>query len=200
MSLLFCMRRSSPIFLHNVLNTVVSFCYTDSERAAKLLVNLSKYLRFVFDVEQKSMKVPLERELELIRVYVEVEQARFGDLIHVEYEVDPALKYMEIPSFCIQPLVENSIKHGLCKKEAGGTVHISARKSERDIMIEVSDTGIGMSAETLDHLRNIEFSNEGVGFFNVRKRIRCWKDARLDIRSTEGEGTTVTITVSDGSV
>lgn len=197
--LAFLQAQIKPHFLYNTINTVVSFCYTDSERAANLLVDLSKYLRLVFDVDQKSMMVPLEREIELIRTYVELEKARFGELIHVEYEIDPTLTHMEIPSFCLQPLVENAIKHGLCKKEAGGTVHISVKKSGRGIMIEVSDTGIGMLAETLDHLRNIEFLSEGVGFFNVRKRIGSWKDARLDVQSTEGEGTTVTITVSDGT-
>ena len=112
--LAFLQAQIKPQFLYNAINTVVSFCYTDSERAANLLVNFSKYLRLVFDVDHKSMMVPLEREIELIRAYVEIEKARFGELIHVEYDIDPALKHMEIPSFCIQPLVENSIKHGLC--------------------------------------------------------------------------------------
>lgn len=197
--LAFLQAQIKPHFIYNAINTMVSFCYTDSERAANLLVNFSKYLRLVFDIDHKSMMVPLEREIELIRAYVEIEKARFGELIHVEYEIDPTLTHMEIPSFCLQPLVENAIKHGLCKKEAGGTVHISAQKIGSDIVIEVSDTGIGMSDETLDHLRNDEFSSEGVGFFNVRKRIGSWKDTHLDVQSTEGEGTTVTITVSDGS-
>ena len=104
---------------------------------------------------------------------------------------------MEMPSFCIQPLVENAIKHGLCKKACGGTVLISAKKNEGSVIINVNDTGVGMSAEKLDKLRNSESANEGVGFFNVSRRIKSWKDAQLDIQSTDGEGTTVTITILD---
>lgn len=196
--LAFLQAQIKPHFLYNAINTMVSFCYTDSEKAAKLLVNFSKYLRLIFDIDHKSMRVPLEREIEVIKAYVEIEKARFGELINVEYDIDPELLSMEIPSFCIQPLVENAIKHGLCKKDAGGTVLISVKKSEGVIIIRVSDTGIGMSAEKLDKLRNIESANEGVGFFNVSRRIKGWRDAQIDIRSTEGEGTAVTIKISDG--
>jgi sensor histidine kinase YesM len=96
-------------------------------------------------------------------------------------------------------LVENAIKHGLCKKEAGGTVYISARRTRTGIVLEVRDTGIGMSAETLQRLKTSDFSSEGIGFFSVKKRISNWKDARLDVQSTEGIGTSVTINVSDGA-
>lgn len=195
--LAFLQAQIKPHFLYNAINTMVSFCYTDSERAASLLVDFSKYLRLVFDVDHKSMMISLEREIELIKAYVVIEKARFGEQINVEYTIEPELLCMEIPSFCIQPLVENAIKHGLCKKDAGGTVLISAQKSEGAIVIKISDTGIGMGAEQLNKLRNIESSNEGVGFFNVSRRVKRWKDAQLDIQSTEGKGTTVTITLSD---
>lgn len=188
-----------PHFLYNAINTMVSFCYTDSEKAAKLLVNFSKYLRLIFDFDNKSMSVPLEREIELIKAYVEIEKARFGDLINIEYDIDPELLSIEIPSFCIQPLVENSIKHGLRKKDTGGTVFISVQKSERILIIRVSDTGIGMPAEKLDKLRNIKNESEGVGFFNVCRRVKAWKDAQIDIQSIEGKGTAVTIRISDGT-
>ncbi|MEY8357207.1 histidine kinase [Lachnospiraceae bacterium 54-53] len=195
--LAFLQAQIKPHFLYNSINTVVSFCYTDSERAANLLVNLSKYLRLVFDVDHKSMMVPLANELELIKAYVEIEKARFNEQISAEYKIEPALLSMKIPSFCIQPLVENAIKHGLCKKAGGGTVLISAIKDERSVIINVCDTGIGMSAERLEKLSNIESTSEGVGFFNVSRRIKSWKDAQLDIQSTKGEGTTVTITILD---
>jgi len=185
-----------PHFLYNAMNTIVSFCYTDSDKAAKLLINFSKYLRLIFDIDYKMINIPLSREIEMIQAYVEIEKARFGELINVEYDIDPELMRMEIPSFCIQPLVENAIKHGLCKKASGGTVLISVSKSEGIVIIRVRDTGIGMSVDKLDKLRNIESANEGVGFFNVSRRIRGWKDAQLDIQSQAGEGTTVTITTS----
>ena len=195
--LAFLQAQIKPHFIYNAINTMVSFCYTDSERAANLLVNFCKYLRLVFDIDHKSMMVPLEREIELIKAYVEIEKARFGELINVEYDINPELLDMEIPSFCIQPLVENAIKHGLCKKACGGTVLISAKKNEGSVIINVNDTGVGMSAEKLNQLRNSESANEGVGFFNVSRRIKSWENARLDIQSTDGEGTTVTIIILD---
>lgn len=195
--LAFLQAQIKPHFLYNTINTIVSFCYTDSEKAAKLLINFSRYLRFIFDIDHKLMRVPLQREIEMIKTYVEIEKARFGELINVEYDIDPELLNMEMPSFCIQPLVENAIKHGLCKKACGGTVLISAKKNEGSVIINVSDTGVGMSAEKLDQLRNSESANEGVGFFNVSRRIKSCENARLDIQSTEGVGTTVTITVLD---
>ena len=187
-----------PHFIYNAINTIESLCYTDSEKAADLLVNFSKYLRLIFDIDRKRMTVPLQREIELISAYVEIEKARFGERINVEYAIDPELLAMEIPSFCLQPLVENAIKHGLCKKDAGGTVLISVKKNEGVIIISISDTGIGMSAEKLDRLRSMESADEGVGFFNVVRRLNGWRDAQIDIRSAEGEGTAVTIRIADG--
>lgn len=186
-----------PHFLYNAINTIVSFCYTDSKKAADLLINFSRYLRLIFDIDHKLMMVPVQREIELVKAYVEIEKARFGELINVEYDIDPVLCSMEIPSFCIQPFVENAIKHGLCKKDGGGTVQISVKKSEDVIVIKVCDTGIGMPSEKLDKLRNSESTNEGVGFFNVVRRLSSWRDAQIDIQSTEGEGTVVTIKISD---
>lgn len=197
--LAFLQAQIKPHFLYNAINTMVSLCYTDSEKAAKLLVNFSKYLRLIFDFDHKLMRVTLEREIEVIKAYVEIEKARFGELINVEYDIDSELLSMEIPSFCIQPLVENAIKHGLCKKDAGGTVFISAQKSEEILIIKVSDTGIGMPEERLDKLRNIENESEGVGFFNVCRRVKGWKNAQIDIQSTEGKGTVVTVKISDGT-
>lgn len=191
--LAFLQAQIKPHFLYNAINTMVSFCYTDSEKAANLLVNFSKYLRLIFDVDHRLMMVPLERELELIKAYVEIEKARFGELINVEYDIDRELLRMEIPSFCIQPLVENAIKHGLLKRDSGGTVFMAVKKSEGAIIIKVSDTGIGMPAEKLGKLKDIESVNEGVGFFNVIRRIKGWRDAQIDIQSAEGRGTTIII-------
>ena len=100
--LAFLQAQIKPHFLYNAINTMVSFCYTDSERAASLLINFSKYLRLVFDVDHKSMLVSLEREIELIKAYVAIEKARFGGQISIEYTIEPELLSMEIPSFCLQ--------------------------------------------------------------------------------------------------
>lgn len=198
--LAFLQAQIKPHFIYNAINTIVSFCYTDSEKAAKLLVNFSKHLRFIFDIDHKLMGVPLQREIDMVKAYVEIEKARFGELINVVYDIKAEFLSIEIPSFCIQPLVENAIKHGLCKKGTGGTVLISVKKDDGVFIIRVSDTGIGMSAEKLYKLRTIESANEGVGYFNVSRRIKSWRNAQIDIQSTEGEGTAVTIKMSDSMV
>lgn len=195
--LAFFQAQIKPHFLYNAMNTIVSFCYTDSEKAAELLVNFSRYLRLIFDIDHKSMEVPLERELEMIKAYVEIEKARFGELINVEYDIDPELLCMEIPSFCIQPLVENAIKHGLCKKDTGGVVFVSVKRSKGIVTIRIYDTGVGMSKEKLRKLKDHKSLNEGVGFYNVRRRIESWRDAQIDIQSIEEEGTDITIRISE---
>lgn len=184
-----------PHFLYNAINTMVSFCYTDSEKAAKLLTDFSKYLRLIFDVDHKHMMIPLRREIEMIDAYAAIEQARFGDKIKVRYDIDPELINLKIPPLCIQPLVENSIKHGLCKKQEGGTVFISVKKNESELRIEVRDTGVGMTEEKLNSLKRMEDGNEGIGFSNISKRMKKWKQAQIEIQSVLEQGTTVAMTI-----
>lgn len=193
--LAFLQAQIKPHFLYNAINTMVSFCYTDSEKAAKLLTDFSKYLRLIFDVDHKLMIIPLNREIEMIDAYVAIEQARFGDKIKVKYDIEPNLLNTEIPPLCIQPLVENAIKHGLCKKQEGGTVSISVKKEDCNLWIEVRDTGLGMPAEKLYALKNLELENEGIGYLNISRRIKKWKQSQIEIESKPGKGTTVTIKI-----
>lgn len=195
--LAFYQAQINPHFLCNAINTVISLCYQDGEKAASLLATVVQYLQFTFDINNKLIMITLEKELQLIRAYVEIEKARFGDLIAVEYVIEPELLHMEIPSFCLQPLVENAIKHGLCKKEKGGAVTIIAKKEKDMLLLSVNDTGVGMSDEKRNRLMNCTDSSEGIGFFNVKRRVMGWKNALFDIQSKEGDGTTVTISVFD---
>lgn len=194
--LAFLQAQIKPHFIYNAINTIASFCYTDSEKAAELLANFSKYLRLTFDIDNRLTMIPLKREIEMIQAYAEIEKARFGELISLVYDIAPELMDTEIQPLCIQPLVENAIKHGLCKKNGGGIVYVSAKEKNGAFVIEVRDTGIGMSVEKVELLKNTEYNNEGVGFSNVSRRIRGWRNAQLAIQSTEGEGTIVTITVA----
>ncbi|WP_315121720.1 ATP-binding protein [uncultured Clostridium sp.] len=195
--LAFLQAQIKPHFLYNALSTIISFCYTDSQKAANLLMNFSKYLRLAFDIDNKLMIVPLRRELEMVDAYVEIEKARFGEKIKIEYDIEQELMSEEIPSLSIQPLVENAIKHGLCEKSEGGTVYVSAKKKRGTIYITVRDTGVGMSMEKIEELENIDIKNEGIGFSNISKRIRRLNKAEINICSIEGEGTTVTISIKN---
>lgn len=184
-----------PHFLYNTINTIISFCYTDPEKAAALLSNFSKYLRLTFDIDQKFMRVPLSRELEMVRAFVEIQQARFGGGIDIAYEIDPALLEEKIPSLCLQPLVENAIRHGLLRGREKGSIVVSAKKKGSTGVLTVRDTGVGMSAERLAQVRGAApMSSGGIGLLNVRRRIEGWHGADFSIESGEGTGTAVTIT------
>jgi sensor histidine kinase YesM len=97
----------------------------------------------------------------------------------------------KVPVLCIQPLVENAVKHGLLGKREGGTVYVSASKEKNTIHISVKDNGIGMNDEKLEELRNSEVYNNGVGFSNISRRIRKLQKGDIDIHSIEGKGTIV---------
>ncbi len=198
--LAFYQAQINPHFLCNVINTVISLCYTDKEKTAKLLANLTNYLQFTFDFDAKLMMVSLEKEIQLIKAYVEIEKARFGERISVKYNIEPELLNMQMPSFCLQPLVENAIKHGLYKKATGGTVTITARKENDILILSVSDTGVGMTKEKMNQLMTCKDSSEGVGFYNVKRRILGWRNSQFDIQSKEGEGTTITMRISGNDI
>ncbi len=195
--LAFLQAQIKPHFLYNAISTIIYFCHTDGKKAAELLTDFSKYLRLTFDIDNNLMIIPLSRELEVIDAYVQIQKARFGEKIKIEYDIDEDIMDDEIPSLFIQPLVENSIKHGIRKKEEGGTVYVSVKNQEDAIYIVVRDTGVGMSAEKVNNLKNIEHKDKGVGFLNISRRIRRLNKAELDIVSIEGEGTTVTIVLKD---
>ena len=192
--MMFLHMQIKPHFLYNTINTIISFCYTDPQKAAELLTNFSKYLRLTFDIDQKLSLVPLGRELEMVRAYLEIQKARFGDGIAVSYEIDPALLEWRVPPLCIQPLVENAVKHGLHNGKTPGGIRIRAGRSGGENRISVSDTGSGMKPEKLKKLQSME-NTGGVGLLNVQKRIRRWPGASFSLSSREGRGTTAVIAV-----
>ncbi|KOA20678.1 aerobic respiration control sensor protein ArcB [Clostridium homopropionicum DSM 5847] len=189
----FLQAQIKPHFLYNVISTIISLCYTDSESAAKLLSDFSKYLRLTFNIDNTTMLVSLEKEIELTKVYVEIEKVRFGDRIQIEYHIDSKLLSSNIPPLTIQPLVENAIRHGICKKEAGGTVFLSVVQERDKIRIRVKDTGVGISEEKIIMLKNNKKKKSGVGFSNIQKRILKYNEASINIESIENQGTIVEI-------
>ena len=195
--LAFLQAQIKPHFLFNTISTIIFFCYKDNEKAAKLLTNFSVYLRQAFDINNRTMIVPLSKELEMVNAYLEIEKARFGDKIKVEYYIPNELRNKKIPSLSIQPLVENAVKHGICKKNHGGTIYILVNEENNVLNIIVRDTGIGMSEKQIDELKNIESKKAGVGFYNVSRRIKKLSNADIDIYSKEGEGTTVSIFIKE---
>lgn len=191
--LAFLQAQIEPHFIYNAMNTIISFCYIDPLKAAHLLTEFSQYLRMVFDTDTNNLDAPISRELELIRVYMEIERARFGEKYQLVIDAPDELLDINIPTLCIQPLVENAIKHGLYKKLEGGTIEVRISQQEQLLTIQVVDNGIGMSDEQLAQLLDTSYKT-GVGFSNIQKRIRQHPQSTMKVESEKDKGTTVTIT------
>lgn len=176
----------NPHFLFNVLNTIASFVRINPSKAREVIIDLSTYLRY--NIENSMKSVSLEKELEQVKAFVAIESARFGDKIRVHYEIDEETKYINIPSLSIQPLVENSIVHGLLPKRQGGNIWISSEKKENKIKLEIKDDGLGIAPEVIRALE--EEIGTSIGLKNVHHRLKLLYGAGLTIERLE-EGTRI---------
>lgn len=193
----FLQAQIKPHFLYNAMSTIMSFCYTDGERAGELLAALSEYLQKSFRIDNTVGTVSLGNELELTKAYTEIEKARFGDTLTVEYEVDERLLEQQVLPLTIQPLVENAIRHGLMTRESGGIVIIKVKKESDEIRISVEDNGIGIE-EAEDPLKSkdsLKKQRGGVGLSNIRRRLMREYGTELSLYSGKNKGTKVAFTV-----
>jgi signal transduction histidine kinase len=188
-----------PHFLYNALSSVISFCYSDGEMAAELLSMLSQYLRYILDMDYKQQFVPLQHELDLIHAYVEIEKVRFANRFIFHADVDETLLDVEIPSLCIQPFIENAIRHGLFHKRGQGNVTLSIQEGSDHMKITIEDDGVGISEEVLYQIQKGEGKlgeqpgTGGIGIQNIYKRIKSIQGTKLSIFSELGHGTRVTL-------
>ncbi|WEK54649.1 MAG: histidine kinase [Candidatus Cohnella colombiensis] len=189
----FLQTQIKPHFLYNALSSIISFCYTDGERAAYLLTMLSSFLRYIFETSRDGQYSTLQKELEIIEAYVEVEKARFGERLSFSYAIDPAIATdnVMIPSLLLQPLVENAIRHGLFEKEGPGQVQVTISVHGAHLHIQVVDDGVGMSAVQCAQLMGEAPANAGIGFTNVRRRVHELIQGHLEIFSLPDKGTTI---------
>jgi two-component system LytT family sensor kinase len=148
-----------PHFLFNVLNTISSVMYEDIARADTMLAQLSDLLRRTLR-RPDAQQVPLEEEIETVRMYVRIMQERFGDDLRVEVTMDPDVAQMLVPQLLLQPLVENSIRHGAGKTPLEVTVR--AARSEGELLLRVSDNGPGLQSATIE---------KGIGLTNTAERL-----------------------------
>lgn len=160
----------NPHFLFNALNTIISFLRSDPNGARELIVNLSTYLRY--NIEETSTFVDISKELQQVKAYVEIEKARFGDKLNVTYDIDEDI-HIKIPSLIIQPLVENSIKHGILKGSGSGNVRIEVKKHRsNEVKVTIEDDGIGIPQAVIDSIYSGTIPENKIGIFNVDSRLR----------------------------
>lgn len=160
----------NPHFLFNALNTIVSFLRFDPNRARDLIVNLSNYLRY--NIDEAQTFVDIKRELEQVKAYVEIEKARFGDKLTVDYDIDEDISF-KIPSLTIQPLVENSIKHGILEGAGTGSVKIKVKRYNQDeVKVTVEDDGVGMPQRIIDCIYTGTLEENKIGLSNVNNRLK----------------------------
>lgn len=181
----------NPHFLFNTLNSVSSLVRIAPDTARELIIKLATILRRL--LHSSDAFVPLQDEIDFIDNYLDIEVVRFGrDKLKVVKELDPASLDVMVPSMLLQPLVENSIKHGLSSKIDGGSIYLRSQLSESHVTIEVEDDGVGMaSAQLLE--RPAPLGEGGIGMANVAERLKVLygENARMTVDSRDGKGTLV---------
>jgi two-component system LytT family sensor kinase len=187
-------RQINPHFLFNTLNSIASLVRFRPEQARDLIVKLANILRAL--LKDHDSYVLLRDELSFTDDYLGIEVVRFGaDKLNVVKEIDPATLDLPVPSMLLQPLVENSIKHGLEPRISGGTITLRSRIEGGRMIIEVEDDGVGIDpsrSRSSGVLRGT-----GIGMKNVRERLEVLfgDGAHFDVTSRPGRGTKVTLAI-----
>lgn len=190
----FLQAQIKPHFLYNAINTIMGFCRRNPEQARELLDELSCYLRGKFRFGDLDKFVLFEEELELIKAYLHIEKARFGERLNVVYNIASGTNY-QIPPLILQPLVENAVRHGIYPQKEGGTVEISAEDLGDTLVIKIIDNGVGMSMDKIAEVFKEQDQATGIGLKNVNRRLLSYYGQGLDITSEIEQGTTVTVTI-----
>jgi two-component system, LytTR family, sensor kinase len=182
----------NPHFLFNTLTSISSLIRTQPETARMLITKLSGLLRRL--LRSTDHFVTFREELDAIDEYLDIELVRFGPQLRVEKDVSPATLDMVVPSLILQPLVENSIKHGLSRKVGGGRITIRSTIRDGHAVIEVIDDGMGMTSDRLAGAMG-----NGIGLSNVNERLRTIYGAHYQLRLTSapGEGTSVSLEIPE---
>ncbi len=159
----------NPHFLFNALNTVIALISENPRKAETVVENLATIFRHTLATENQPF-VTLESEIELVKNYISIEQARFGDKLDFIVQIEDGVEAHLVPAFAIQTLTENAVKHGIERKLGGGTINIEAKEAQDNdgILITVVDDGVGIPALAS---QNTETSFFGIGLKNISSRI-----------------------------
>jgi two-component system LytT family sensor kinase len=189
----------SPHFVYNSLGAIASFVRTDPDRARELLLEFADFTRYSF--RRHGEYTTLAEELRSVERYLLLEQARFGDRLQVTLRIAPEVLPVAVPFLCIQPLVENAVRHGIegapDKQSGAGHIRIVARDLDQECVIEVEDDGVGEDPERVRRALAGDVDLDSVGLGNVDGRLRATygDDYGLVVETAPGAGTRVVVRV-----
>jgi two-component system LytT family sensor kinase len=158
-----------PHFLFNTINSILALMHDDPAGAERMAIQLSDFLRYTLDNIDRQ-EVILKEELDFVQRYLDIEKVRLQDRLTVTMEVDPDTLTARVPNLMLQPLVENSVRHGIVPYSRRGHIHIGCRSSGKNLRIQVHDDGPGFPAASPSALR------KGVGLTNIEKRLETLYD------------------------
>jgi two-component system LytT family sensor kinase len=189
-------RQINPHFLFNTLNSITSLVRSKPELAREMIIKLANILRVL--LKDREAFLPLSEELQFTDDYLDIEVVRFGDKLKVVKEIAEDTLNIVVPGMLLQPLIENSIKHGLEPRISGGTVTLRSRITEEGrLMVEVEDDGVGMAPDRdeASPTSGLVRPGTGIGVRNVRERMQVLYGAlaTVEINSRPGRGTKVTL-------
>lgn len=182
----------NPHFLFNTLNSVASLIRTDPKAAREMIFRLSTILRRL--LRKQEAFVPLSEEVSVIDDYLQIEQVRFGGRLRIEKRIDEETSGALVPGMILQPIIENSIKHGIGPKVGSGTVQLSSSLRSGRLQIEVEDDGVGIPPDDVPTV-----FQKGIGLSNTRERLEVLfgRDFQLLLERREGGGVRVRIQIPE---
>jgi two-component system, LytTR family, sensor kinase len=186
----------SPHFIYNALTAIASFVRTDPERARELILEFAEFTRYSF--RSHGEFTTLAEELRSIDRYLTIERARFGERLQVKLQIAPEVLPVGLPFLCLQPLVENAVRHGLSRKPGVGTISIVARDAGAECHLTVEDDGVGMDPAVLGGgAEEPADAGQHVGLSNVDDRLRAvfGDHYGLVVETAPGAGTKVSMRI-----
>ncbi len=200
-------RQINPHFLFNTLNSIASLVRVRPEQARDLIVKLASILRAL--LQERDDRMQLRDELKFADDYLAIEVARFGaEKLRIEKDIAEETLDIPVPTMLLQPLIENSIKHGLEPRIAGGTITLRSRLQGSSLVVTIEDDGVGMPVDgngvtsgEMPRRRNLLSRGTGIGLRNVRERMEvlCGPGSGFEIISRPGRGTRVVLTIPVGA-
>jgi two-component system LytT family sensor kinase len=194
-------RQINPHFLFNTLNSIASLVRSRPDLAREMIVKLGNILRAL--LRDRDAFVPLGDELAFTDDYLDIEVVRFGEKLRVVKDIAEETLAVVVPSMLLQPLIENSIKHGLEPRISGGTVTLRSRIIDGRLILEVEDDGVGMEpgGSVTAPMSGLVREGSGIGMSNVRERMQVLygDEAEMELVSRPGRGTRVRLTMPLGS-